>query len=206
MERREVIESLVRVRNGAAVLTGPGASAGILFELSDEPATIYNMDMAYTIPVAMGIALAAPTERAVAVEGDGSLIAALGVLTTVGLLQPPNLVMLIMDNGLYASSGDGTTKTAAGRGLDLCAVAIAAGVPEDRVVKVTNVEEADRALERAMTEPGPWFVHALLGMTEGESGWRPSRIKPTRDIVETAGAMKAEMLRRGHGVNWTNRV
>lgn len=206
MKRRDVMEILAGLRTDQPMLTGPGASAGLLWELADQPATIYNMDMAYCVPIALGIAMAAPTERVVAIEGDGSMIAALGVLTTIGHYQPPNLVVVVMDNGVYASSGDGTFRTASGHGLDLADVARSCGLPADRVQTVDEPGAARDTLTRAMTEPGPWLVVARIGMTDGESGWRPKRVKPQRDIVDCAGAFKAEMLRRGHGVNWINNV
>ena len=62
---------------------------------------------------------ARPSERVVALEGDGSALAGLGVLSTIGRYAPPNLVVVVFHNGVYASCGDGQVPTAAAATTDL---------------------------------------------------------------------------------------
>ena len=85
------------------------------------------MDMGYATAICLGLALAVPTERVVALEGDGSALAGLGVLSTIGRYAPPNLVVVVFHNGVYASCGDGRVPTAAAATTDLAAVARAWG-------------------------------------------------------------------------------
>src|SRR5262249_50895676 len=77
--------------------------------------------------VGLGVALALPERRVVAVDGDGALLMTLPSLPTIATQRPPNLLHLLFDNGSYESSGQGPTHTA--RGVDLVQVARACGYP-----------------------------------------------------------------------------
>ena len=60
MNRKETIEIVAALRGDAALITGPGVNSGLLYESCDQPASMYNMDMAYATPVGLGIALSRP--------------------------------------------------------------------------------------------------------------------------------------------------
>src|SRR5438093_2362978 len=106
--------------------------------------------------------MARPDEaRVVAVEGDGSMLAALGTLSTIGRYRPRNLIVLVLDNGSYGSIWDDrnpAVESATTAGLDFEAVGRSCGI--ERCVTVRTPEEADEALAAAMREPGPWLVVA----------------------------------------------
>jgi thiamine pyrophosphate-dependent acetolactate synthase large subunit-like protein len=145
----------------------------------------------------LGIALAVPDTRVIAIEGDGSSVAALSTFTTIGRYRPANLIVLILDNQLYESCGDGAIETATATGTDLAAVARACGIPAERVVSPNDIDEATSALERAIAEPGPWIV--VVPIAPGRVGPNPApRSIPRHDLVETAVAFKREMISRGH--------
>ena len=90
----DVIKTFVELRNGAAVIFGPSKNSGLLYNEGHEPATIYNMELGYPAAIALGVALAQPEQRVVAIEGDGSMTAAIGVLSTAARYDAPNLVVL----------------------------------------------------------------------------------------------------------------
>ena len=143
----------------------------------------------------LGLALAVPNERVVALEGDGSTLAGLGVLSTIGRYAPPNLVVVVFHNGVYASCGNGLVPTAAAATTDLAAVARACGINPQHVVVVTTLAEARKALSAALTEPGPWVILAHI---EHPDRWTGGRPLPRHDLVETAVAFKREMMDRGY--------
>jgi len=112
MTRQDVVNALIAVRGDAPVISGPGTISRLLFLTQHQAATIYQMDLAYATSMSLGVALARPdTRRVVAIEGDGSIIAALGVFSTIGRTQPKNLVSIIVDDGVYGSVVDGTLET-----------------------------------------------------------------------------------------------
>ena len=84
MKRPDFLEVFARHRGDIPTITGPGLMTRELFAVTgDDPTILYNMEMPYATPMCMGLAMARPKQRIVALEGDGSLISALGVLTTV---------------------------------------------------------------------------------------------------------------------------
>jgi sulfopyruvate decarboxylase subunit beta len=154
----DVIDAVVRHRGDAAIVTGPGAISGALYSRAHAAATIYNMDLGYSAAVCLGVALATPDRRVVAIEGDGSAIAGLGVFTTIARYRPPNLAVIVLDNGMYGSTGQGWVASATSSGTDLATVARACGVDAGHVVGDIGPETLDGAVAAALTEPGPWVL------------------------------------------------
>jgi sulfopyruvate decarboxylase subunit beta len=191
MRRTEFVETFARLRDDEVVITGPGGASGALCHADDKPATIYNMEMGYASAMCLGIALGRPELRVVALEGDGSMVAGMSVLSTIGRYPAPNLIVVVVHNGVYASTGSGDVPTAAGLSTDLAAVAVASGIDAGHVLTVAEPEQAEAALRRAFAEAGPWVIIARV--EPADPG--PRRL-PTRDLVETSLAMKQELTRR----------
>jgi thiamine pyrophosphate-dependent acetolactate synthase large subunit-like protein len=123
--------------------------------------------------IALGLALALPQRRVVALDGDGSLWMNLGTLATIGLHQPANLVHICWDNKSYEASGGGPTATTAER-LDFAAVARGAGIDSSWCVHTVD-DLADR-VRHALSARGPHFIWACI-----ETG---RTITPTRAYDE----------------------
>lgn len=69
--------------------------------------------MGWVVPLALGLALARPHLRLVALDGDGAAaLMRMGTFATVGGYGPPNLRHLLLDNGAYASTGGQATVSA----------------------------------------------------------------------------------------------
>jgi thiamine pyrophosphate-dependent acetolactate synthase large subunit-like protein len=191
MRRREFVRLFAALRGAEVVITGPGGVSGALYEADDKPATIYNMDMGYAAAMCLGLALSDPWQRVVAIEGDGSMLAGMGVLSTIGRYQPPNLALIVVDNGVYASTGGGDVSTAAGISTDLARLARACGIADPQVVTADTAETASQAVRQALTQPGPWVV--IVKVDVADPG---PRQLPGRDLVETSLAMQRELAGR----------
>ena len=87
MNRTEVLQYIVALRNGDPMIISPGLANYTIASGKDEPLTIYNMDMPYATPMAVGMALGWPERRVISIEGDGSLLAGPGVLSTVAAIN-----------------------------------------------------------------------------------------------------------------------
>jgi sulfopyruvate decarboxylase subunit beta len=61
--------------------------------------------MGHATSQALGIAIAQPARRVVVCNGDGSMLMSLGSLVTMAAEAPPNLTLVIMDNGVYEVTG-----------------------------------------------------------------------------------------------------
>jgi sulfopyruvate decarboxylase subunit beta len=198
MNRAEAIQAFTELRDDRLVIVGPGSSSGSLYWARHEPATIYNMELGYPTAICLGLALAAPEQRVVALEGDGSMVAGIGVFTTIARYRPANLLVLVLDNGRYATTGDGTVETATGTGTDLAAVAVACGLEPAQVLRVDDPVALQEALRASLERPGPWVVIARVEPPTDAERRMPKRI-PELDLVETAVGFRWEMRRRGYG-------
>ena len=160
MNRTDVLRHIASLRQGDPMIISPGLANYPIAETKDEPLTIYNMDMPYTTPMALGMALGWPERRVIAIEGDGSLLAGPGVLSTVARYQPKNLLIFVFDNGAYLTTGSGKAPTATAFGTDVEQLGRAAGLKNTRTVDELNA--AKRAVNAAFAEPGPWLVVAKV--------------------------------------------
>src|SRR5262249_30829641 len=127
-----------------------------------QPNHLYILDsMGLPIPIALGLAVGLEydprVERVVVVEGDGSALMGFSVLTTVGLLQPRKLVVVLLDNGVYLATGGQPT---AASSTDFAAAARACGWAAETV---ETADALEAALARACREPGPALVHMRVG-------------------------------------------
>src|SRR5262245_5838578 len=154
LERRAATARLLKDRSEALVVTGLGSTTYDVFAAGDSPRTFYLWGaMGGAAMVGLGLARAQPKRRVGVVTGDGEMLMGLGSLATIGVQQPANLAIVVIDNGLYAETGMQRTHTASG--VDLGGVARACGFA--RAETVGTQGELDR-LARAMYEvPGPFF-------------------------------------------------
>jgi len=197
MDRRAVVNAFAAVRGDAIVITGPGMSSGMLWEAHPHPATIYNMDLAYSGPMAMGIALGAPHQRVVSLEGDGSRYAAAASLGTYVRYPLANLTLLTLANGIWGTGDGGVETTIAAHQWN--ALAIANGWNPAKVITASEAGPLQDALRTALREPGPWFICAVTARSSddaslGPDGKRRPRPRATVDIVQSADATREYLL------------
>jgi len=95
--------------------------------------------------IAMGLALALPNCSVVGLDGDGALLMNACGLPTLAWQNPPNLTLLVFDNGIYEASG--LRRTATSAGADLMAMAKAAGVKN--ASWATSLDDFRRLLREA---------------------------------------------------------
>src|SRR4029079_13337154 len=89
--------------------------------------------MGLSSSIGLGLAMARPDLRVFVLDGDGSLLMNLGSLATIGWTRPANLVVIVWDNGEYATTGGQPTATA--QGADLEAAARALGAAQTATVR-----------------------------------------------------------------------
>jgi phosphonopyruvate decarboxylase len=93
-----------------AVLASTGFCGRELYAVDDRPNHLYMVgSMGCVVPLALGLALARPDLRVVALDGDGAALMRMGAFATVGAYGPPNLSHLLLDNGAHDSTGGQAT-------------------------------------------------------------------------------------------------
>jgi len=157
LHRREVVRALLKDRNGMMVVGGLGAPAWDITDAGDEP-TSFPMwgAMGGATMVGLGMAIAQPERKALVITGDGEMLMGLGSLATIAVQSPPNLSIVVLDNEHYGETGMQETHT--GHGVDLAAMAVAAGFKRTLNVKT----DADVAKLRDMIYNGEGTLFALV--------------------------------------------
>jgi thiamine pyrophosphate-dependent acetolactate synthase large subunit-like protein len=156
MRRYDCLAELAPMVQEELVVTNVARSGFEWHALKPREGNIYTMGMGLVTPLCLGLALALPHRRVIAIDGDGSMLLSLGALTTVGNAAPPNLIVLIFDNRSYASTG--ALPTATGGVTDLPTIARGAGVRQVRAVHTVSAFTA--AVREAFEGGGPWVIVA----------------------------------------------
>ena len=92
------------------MLASTGFCGRELYAIEDRPNHLYMVgSMGCVVPLALGLALARPDLRVVALDGDGAALMRMGAFATVGAYGPPNLRHLLLDNGAHDSTGGQAT-------------------------------------------------------------------------------------------------
>ena len=169
--RLEATQIVVDHAGEGAIVASLGHPAYDLFAAGDRALNFYTWgSMGLASSIGLGLALARPDVRTFVLDGDGSLLMNLGSLATIGLLQPGNLVLVVMDNESFATTGGQQTPTAFG--ADLAAAARAMRI--DQATTVRTRED----LAGALTQPtGPTVVVAKVRES-------PPTAKPPNDCVQ----------------------
>jgi thiamine pyrophosphate-dependent acetolactate synthase large subunit-like protein len=156
MNRADVTKRLVaRLKHEEAVIGGIGNTNFDLWAAERRPQNFYMLgSMGLAAPLALGVAIAQPARRVVALEGDGSILMQLGCLATIAMLGQKNLVLVIMDNGMYQITGAQPTATASG--ADIVAIARGAGIAKS--AWAADESDFEQLLERALAEDGTWLI------------------------------------------------
>jgi phosphonopyruvate decarboxylase len=121
--------------------------------------------------LALGLALARPERRVIALDGDGTVLMRMGALATLGHEAPPNLVHVLLDNGVHESTGAQAT---ASHSADLAAVAAACGFAV--VVRAETAMDLRDAI--ANPAPGMRFVHVRTRLRASTKLPRPTITPP----------------------------
>ena len=124
LHRREVVKELLRERGELLVIAGLGSTAWDITAAGDSPFSFPLWGaMGQAAMMGLGLALAQPKRRVLVITGDGEMLMGVGALATIGVQQPANLTVVVIDNERYGETGMQRTHTA--EGVDLTAIAAA---------------------------------------------------------------------------------
>jgi sulfopyruvate decarboxylase subunit beta len=147
------------------------------FNVRPEGPNFFALNMGLCLPFALGLSVAFPKRKIIAIDSDGSLMNDSSSLITVADVNPPNLVAFVMDNGSYAFMSSTFTT----RRTDLAKMAQGAGIANTGTV--TTLEEFSAAAKLAMASNGPHFIVAKVERDPGRVSADRSRTsgRPMRE-------------------------
>ncbi|MDG6242900.1 MAG: sulfopyruvate decarboxylase subunit beta [Methanolobus sp.] len=173
MKRIDAITEIAAMaKDSHALLVGNiGVPCKELFSVCDMPGNFYMLgSMGLASSIGLGLALARPDKKVIAIEGDGSVLMNMGSLATIASHKPRNYLLVIIDNGSYGSTGNQPTATS--RNTDLAEVAKGAGNKQIRVVDtpldLRNIlQTMDHGIIVVKAEPGNSAVPVIKMSPEG---------------------------------------
>jgi thiamine pyrophosphate-dependent acetolactate synthase large subunit-like protein len=186
MNRFDITKRMVALlRQEEAVIGGIGYTNFDLWAAERRPQNFYMLgSMGLAVPIALGVALAQPQRKVIALEGDGSILMQLGCLGTVAARAQKNLAIVIMDNGAYQITGG--QKTVTDQCVDIVAVAKASGLAQS--AWAADESAFEELISLSLKEDGPWLI-----------GCRIDNAKPV-DTTERDPPKLKDQFMRGLGV------
>jgi thiamine pyrophosphate-dependent acetolactate synthase large subunit-like protein len=146
------------LKHEEAVIGGIGNTNFDLWAAGHRPQNFYMLgSMGLAFPIALGVALAQPTRRVIALEGDGSLLMQLGCLATIATLAPKNLTLVLMDNGIYQITGSQPTPA---QRADLVAIATGCGLSNSSWA--ADEDDFERLVDQTLAADGPTLIAARI--------------------------------------------
>jgi thiamine pyrophosphate-dependent acetolactate synthase large subunit-like protein len=144
LDRREAVPALLGNPNDFLIVAGLAGTAKDIGHITKDGANAYCLAgvMGAACMMGLGLALARPDKRVLAITGDGELLMNVGALATIAIMNPPNLSIVCVDNGHYGETGYQKSHTCLG--VDLEKIASGAGIRATRTIE-KQAEIADGA-------------------------------------------------------------
>jgi len=172
LDRREFVKQLLIDRGDLLVVPGLGSATYDVAAAGDHPLNFYLWGaMGGAAMIGLGLALARPDRQVAVITGDGDMLMGVGSLATIGVKQPNNLAIVVLDNARYGETGMQPSATA--QGIDLVAMALACRFRHARAV--SRIDEAADVRALLHDGKGPILVNARI---EAED---TPRVLPLRD-------------------------
>jgi thiamine pyrophosphate-dependent acetolactate synthase large subunit-like protein len=183
MTTREAITAVAKQIKEELVFCTTGFTCRDMQAAKDRPENFYTIgSMGLAASIALGVALVKKQKTVVVFDGDGAVQMGLGNLVTIGALKPKNLIHVVFDNEVFASTGNQPTYSDK---VPLDALASASGYA--LVVRAETAEAVAPAWQKARAHAGPAF---LLIKCRPDVGKPMERVRLEPEAI-TAQFMKA---------------
>ena len=163
IDRRDLLAPLVPNPDDYLIVTGLAGPARDAAALTKDGGNTFTMAgcMGASVPMGLGMALAAATRQIMVITGDGELLMNIGSLACVATMQPSNLSIICIDNGCHGETGGQAGHTA--YRTDLEQIARGAGLPSTMLLSESS--EISRASQFLRESSSPRFL--LCRVTDG---------------------------------------
>ncbi len=164
MNYREAVTTIMELLKGQLVVCANGFISREAFTIRDRTENFYMIEsMGLASSIGLGVALSKPSRKVIILDGDGNLLMNLGSLPMIGSLQPKNLLHIVLDNEVYASTGNQPTISNVIELED-----IAKSAKYAYIKKVTTDDELRREVAHILENDGPSFLLVRISDKEGQ--------------------------------------
>jgi phosphonopyruvate decarboxylase len=155
------------------MLATTGTTGRELYEIEDAPNYLYMVgSMGCIGSLALGLAMARPDRKVIAIDGDGALLMRMGSLATNACYAPANMLHILLDNNCHDSTGGQAT---ASHNVDFARVAAACGYAN--AFYVHNTDELEQRVKEWQQNPQLTFIHLRTAKGSKKDLGRP-KVKP----------------------------
>lgn len=182
MKRYDAIKKIVEtISDDELLISNIGFPSRELYGIKDRKRTFYmSGSMGMATPIGLGVALALEQQqndtKVIVIDGDGSLLMNFGELVTVYAQNPENLIIALIDNEAYGSTG--SQETYASR-INLSNIAKSIGFKEVHHINAKDtVDNID--MRNYIDKKGPVFLHIKVNPGNSDApiiDLTPSKIK-----------------------------
>lgn len=138
MKRFDAISGIIDSISNEILVCNIGAPSRELFSIKDRDENFYMLgSMGLASSIALGIAISKSKKKVWCIDGDGSILMNLGSLSTIANNQPSNLTLIVIDNGVYGSTGNQKTYTS----NKTCLETIAKGAGFDSITVISHKDD-----------------------------------------------------------------
>lgn len=164
LDRRKAVPELIGRHEDFLIVAGLAGAVYDVTHLTNHGEHFFGLGgaMGAACMMGLGLALARPEKRVLVVTGDGDLLMSLGSLCTIGVINPPNLSIVCVDNGHYGETGYQPTHTS--RGVDIESFARGGGISMS--MTVSHAEELGKASQLLRQGNGTTFVLLRVAPTD----------------------------------------
>jgi thiamine pyrophosphate-dependent acetolactate synthase large subunit-like protein len=163
LDRREFVSTLLAQCPDALVVTGLGSPSYDVFAAGDRPGNFYLWGaMGGAASVGLGLALAQPEKSVIVVTGDGEQLMGIGSLATVAVQRPPNLTLVVLDNGHFGETGMQRSHTSLGTNI----ATVAKGCGLVQVMEIRDMESVGLLVELVHARKGPTLAQVQIRSEE----------------------------------------
>ena len=177
MKGTEAVEIVMSLAGDSPVVNANGFIGREAFNVVDRESNFYMIgSMGLASSIGLGVALCKPDKKVIILEGDGNVLMAMGTLAMIAASSPKNLVHVVIDNGVYESTGKQKTLS-----RDVRLEEVAKGVGYKTSLAVSNSNSLRQAMKTMIKEEGPSFllarVEASFNKDAGRVTHTPEEIK-----------------------------
>lgn len=138
MKRLDAFKKLAEIIDDQFIICNYGYPSRELYYLKDRTQNFYFLENSnLTASFALGVAIAKPNLKVWCIDSDESILSNLAVLSTISYINPFNLTLIVIDNGVYDLTRNQETHTNRNAKLEL----IAKGCGLELITLIENRED-----------------------------------------------------------------
>lgn len=162
LTRYRSIELVMKKITEEYVVSNLGHPSRELHHISDREKNFYLtscLGHSYSFSLGLALGMKEKENKIICFEGDGGLLMNAGSLSILVDQKPKNLIIVLLDNGVYGSTGN--ISTYASFDLNLSGIIQAFGFPESKIHVVSTEEEIEQKIDFALNNDGPFVIHII---------------------------------------------